>query len=292
MRDRLDVHAALGRDDEGDAADRAVDQQREVELAVDVGAVLDIEAVDLLAGRAGLLGDQRVAEHLVDVGDHLVDRLGQTNAALGVRAEFLELALAAAAGMDLALHHIERSGQLLRRRLGLAGLEDGDAVGDRRAERLQKCLALVLMDVHVARSPTSWPRFGAMLTQASQSACDRRDRLVEHLLLGPVEVDLDDALDAAGADHHRHADIHVLDAVLARQMRRAGQHALLVLEIGSRPSAIAGGGRRVEGRAGLQQADDLGAAVAGALRRSASSFSLVVQPILTRSGSGMPATVE
>ena len=157
MRDRLDVHAAFGRDDEGDAADRAVDQQREIELAVDVGAVLDVEAVDLLAGRAGLLGHQRVAEHLLGVGDHLLDRLGQPDAALGVGAEFLELALAAAAGMDLALHHVERAGQRLRRGLGLAGLEDGNAFGDRRAERLQQRLALVLVDVHGAAAPTSWP---------------------------------------------------------------------------------------------------------------------------------------
>jgi hypothetical protein len=52
--DGLDVHAAFGRDDEGDAADRTVDQERAIELAVDVGAVFDIEAVDLLAGVAGL----------------------------------------------------------------------------------------------------------------------------------------------------------------------------------------------------------------------------------------------
>ena len=58
-------------------------------------------------------------------------------------------------------------------------------------------------------------RFGAIAMQASHSATHRRDRLVEHLLLGLVEVDLDDALDAAGADHGRHADIGVLDAVLA-----------------------------------------------------------------------------
>ena len=84
MRDRLDVHAALGRDDEGDAADRAIDQDRQIELALDVGAVLDVEPVDLLAGRAGLLGDQRVAEHLLGVGDHFGHRLRQPHAALGV----------------------------------------------------------------------------------------------------------------------------------------------------------------------------------------------------------------
>ena len=104
----------------------------QIELAGDVGAVLDIEAVDLLAGWAGLLGHQRVAEHFLGVGDDFVDRLGQPHAALGVGAEFLELALAAAAGMDLALHHIERPGQRLRRGFGFVGLEDGHAFGDRQ----------------------------------------------------------------------------------------------------------------------------------------------------------------
>jgi len=30
-----------------------------------------------------------------------------------------------------------------------------------------------------------------------------------------VELDLDNPLDAAAADHHRHADIEVVDAILA-----------------------------------------------------------------------------
>ena len=52
MGDLLDVHAAFGRDHEGDARGLAVDQRRQIELLGDVRAVLDIEAVDLLAGLA------------------------------------------------------------------------------------------------------------------------------------------------------------------------------------------------------------------------------------------------
>ncbi len=121
MRHRLDVHAAFGRDDERHPAGAAIDQQRAVELAGDVGAVFDIEPVDLLAVRPGLLGHQRVPEHFAGIGDHILDRPREPHAALGVGSEFLELALAAPAGMDLALHHIERTRQLLCRRLGLVG---------------------------------------------------------------------------------------------------------------------------------------------------------------------------
>ena len=264
----LDVHAAFGRDDERHAADRAVDQQRQIELARDVGAVLDVEAVDLLAGRAGLLGDQRVAEHLLGVGAHLGHRLRQPDAALGVGAELLEPALAAAAGMDLALDHIERAGQLLGRGFRLVARER-DALGDRQAELLEQRLGLIFVDVHARAGsyllgrPSVQAQMRHDLAGLAQ-ACTAATDLSNMLLLAPVELDLDDALDAAGADHRRHADIGVLDAVFAVEMRGAGQHALLVLEIGfghrDRRSR-----RGVIGRAGLQQADDLGAAVAGAL---------------------------
>jgi hypothetical protein len=57
----------------------------------------------------------------------------QADAALGVLAQFLELALAAAAGMDLAFDHVKRSGHLFRPFFGLLGRVDGDAAGDGRA---------------------------------------------------------------------------------------------------------------------------------------------------------------
>jgi len=69
----LDVHAAFGGDDHGDAAGRAVNHHREVVFLVDIHAVGDIEAVDLLAGLARLHGDEGVAEHLLGEGFHFLE---------------------------------------------------------------------------------------------------------------------------------------------------------------------------------------------------------------------------
>src|ERR1700761_1183719 len=93
---------------------------------------------------------------------------------------------------------------------------------------------------------------------------DGTDRLVEGFAVLAGQLDLDDALDALAADHDGHADIHVLHAVLAVEVGGAGHHPLLVLEItlGHRDR---GRRRRIEGRTGLQQVDDLGAAIAGAV---------------------------
>src|SRR5438874_8190320 len=59
----------------------------------------------------------------------------------------------------------------------------------------------------------------------------RLDRFVEGGLLVAIELQFDNALDAAAADHHRHADIEVLDGILASEPRGAGQDALLVAQI-------------------------------------------------------------
>src|SRR5262249_26959654 len=90
------------------------------------------------------------------------------------------------------------------------------------------------------------------------------NRAVEHLSLGLVKLDLDDALDTLGADHHRYPDIAVAHAIFALEEGGAGEDALLVLKI-----ALGHGYRGacgcVEGRTGLEQVDDLGAAIAGPL---------------------------
>ena len=108
MRHFLDVHAAFGGDDEGDAAGFAVHQRRQIQLALDGRAVFDIKPLDQAAGGAGLVGDQGHAQHALGFLLHLLDGLDHLDAA----------ALAAAAGMDLGLHHPDRAAQFLGRRHG------------------------------------------------------------------------------------------------------------------------------------------------------------------------------
>src|SRR3954452_7052866 len=62
-------------------------------------------------------------------------------------------------------------------------------------------------------------------------AAHGRDRLLEHRLLVGGERDLDYSVAAAGADHDRHADEEPFDAVLAGEMRGAGQDAFLVAKL-------------------------------------------------------------
>ena len=149
VRDRFDVHAALGRHDEGNARRGAVDQDRQIKLLVDRRAVLDVKAVDLLAGLAGLDGDERVPEHLLGESLGFLDRFGEAHAALFAGGGLLERALAASACMDLRLHDIDRAGQGLRRRGRVLGLQNRDAGGDGGAEFTQNGLGLIFMDIHV-----------------------------------------------------------------------------------------------------------------------------------------------
>src|SRR5690349_23915722 len=59
---------------------------------------------------------------------------------------------------------------------------------------------------------------------------DRGRRGLELLLLGRLEVEVDDLLHALLAEPHRHAHEQVVDAELALAQRGAGKHALLVMD--------------------------------------------------------------
>src|SRR6266498_596751 len=82
----------------------------------------------------------------------------------------------------------------------------------------------------------SWIFTGASseLLAGFDDFADRRGGLLEHRLLLGRQLDRDDLLDAAGAEHDRNAEVHVLEPVLAVQVRRAGHQPLLVLEVGGR----------------------------------------------------------
>src|SRR5258708_11764578 len=88
------------------------------------------------------------------------------------------------------------------------------------------------------------------------------DRFIEGFAVLAGQLNLDNPLDTLRPNHDGHADIHVLHAIFAVEVGGAGHHALLVLEIalGHRDR---GSRRRIEGRAGFEEDDDLGTASAG-----------------------------
>jgi hypothetical protein len=144
----LDVHAAFGGCNEGDARGDAVDQGCEVQFALDAGAVFDVNAVDLFAGRSGLFGDKRVAEHLLRFRGGFGGGFGQADAAFFAGGGFLERAFATAASMDLRLDDPDRPVHLGGPGFGLVSVENDAAVGNRHAEVFQQLLRLIFVDVH------------------------------------------------------------------------------------------------------------------------------------------------
>ena len=148
MGDSLDVHAALGRDNERNVGGRTVNQDRQVEFFFDVGAVFDVEAVHLLAGGRGLRGHEVFAEHRFCMLFHVFLREGEAHAAFFAGFRLDELALAAATRVDLALHDPERTGERINRFLDVGEREDRHAFCNRRTEGFQQRLGLIFVNVH------------------------------------------------------------------------------------------------------------------------------------------------
>ena len=79
-----------------------------------------------------------------------------------------------------------------------------------------------------------------------------------------VEFHFDDSFDATGAQNHGHAHVNVFEPILALEVGRAGEDFMFVLD--DRLHHLGDGeARRVIGRAGLQERDDLTSSLAGAL---------------------------
>ena len=72
MGNGFDIHAAFGGHNKGNKAGFAINEDRQVKLPVNLGTVLYIEPVDLLAAFACLERDQRVAEHFLYIGEGFV----------------------------------------------------------------------------------------------------------------------------------------------------------------------------------------------------------------------------
>ena len=147
-RQILDLHATLGGGDDAHPLDAAIQHDAEVQLAGDVGGLLDVHPVDQLATRSGLLGDQPPAEHAVrDVLDGTVGM-----------AHFHPAGCAAAAGMYLGLDHPRRPADLGAPVGRLLGVVSQPAAGDGYPEAGQDLLCLVFVNVH--GQPLSGPARG------------------------------------------------------------------------------------------------------------------------------------
>src|SRR5262249_36922851 len=117
-----------------------------VDLAGDVGGLLHQHLADALPLLAGLFGDQRVPEHhLGDLGA-LVARPDELDAA-PLLAAVLEVALAAAAGVDLGLED-HRPADVVEGPLRLGGRGGHDAARDGRPSGREQLFRLVFVDLH------------------------------------------------------------------------------------------------------------------------------------------------
>ena len=138
--DFLDVHAALGRCHQADPLTDPIDDHAEIEFLLDVGALLDQQAADLLTLRAGLMGLQLHAEYRLGVLPDFVGGLRHLDAT----------ALAAPAGMDLCLDHPNLAAESSCGGDRLIYREAGKATRGGHAILPQDFLALVLMDFHAS----------------------------------------------------------------------------------------------------------------------------------------------
>ena len=136
--DLLDVHAARGRGDEGDAAGVAIEQHAQVQLAGDLRARLDVDLVDRQALGTRLLGREALAQHPRRGRRNVVQRPCELDAAR----------LAAAARVHLRLDHPDAAAEATGCVGSLRGCRGDEARGHRDAVAGEELLGLVFVEVH------------------------------------------------------------------------------------------------------------------------------------------------
>ena len=134
----LDVHAAGGAGHHHRLPRRAIEHEAQIQLARHLQPFFDEHARDDAPFGAGLMRDERHADHVARETLGLVGRLGQLDAA----------AFPASAGVDLRLHDDEVSAETTRDFAGLGGVEGDFAARHRDAVPRENGLGLILVDFH------------------------------------------------------------------------------------------------------------------------------------------------
>ena len=151
-RKLLDLDPALRRCDHHRGRTAPVDGDREIKLALDLAAALDVDRVHNAALRAGLVRHHGLAQHAG----------GGLRRFVGGADEYDAPRLAPATGMDLRFHDRQRRAELVERGGGPLGVTRGHAVWNDHSERSQDFLRLVFVDLHGVRADTvAIEQFGA-----------------------------------------------------------------------------------------------------------------------------------
>ena len=145
FRDFLDVHAAFRAGDDGVAAGATVEEDGKVVFLRDVHGFGDEHLAHQFAFRAGLVGDEGLAEHLAGDLFRLFRGVHDMDAAF--EAVF-EGAFSTTTGMDLGFDHEAGSADLTRCGACFLRRAGDDALGAGDAEFFKQLLGLVLVDVH------------------------------------------------------------------------------------------------------------------------------------------------
>ena len=106
-----------------------------------------MDAFDSLAGGAGLIGDQHMAQHFAGAFTDLIKGFDDPHTALAVRV-VLKLSGAAATGVNLRFDDIYRATQFFRLGGGFVDRKGDTAIGYRDAVIAEQLLGLIFMNIH------------------------------------------------------------------------------------------------------------------------------------------------